>query len=421
MKRAALFLLVAFVADAGGRFDRVNTRCAGGRSSRGLSCTDYAFFEFAPLGGAGMTAACACTTPTGAKGEAMTFTRTGAATCSKQGLATTGINDGDLVTCASDNQPRVEPSGGVLGLRVESAKTNPLLRFIDYANATWADVATPTLTGSQASPWTGTYATSAVQFDDNNAGAFEGRSQTVTVTAATQYTMCCYVKAGTLAKVRLSLDGTTADHTELSSSTWSLVSVTDASSSGVAISAQVLNGTATTDTGTVTWGGCGIETGAFCSSMIPTVAASATRNADRGYLALASTPKGADGIYSMSATVATLSDVSRNWEVAVLNAGGVAPYVSLYSAGVNDRCESFNGTSLAATTAATGPSGRWTCWNDGATEQGIRNGTAFTSPVAGTRSGVGLNRIYVATASAGYEIEGIITNVCADPSPTRCR
>ena len=127
MKRAALFLLVAFVADAGGRFDRVNTRCAGGRSSRGLSCADYAYFEFAPASGAGMTAACACTTPTGAKGEAMTFTRTGAATCSKQGLATTGINDGDLVTCASDNQPRVEPSGGVLGLRVESAKTNPLL------------------------------------------------------------------------------------------------------------------------------------------------------------------------------------------------------------------------------------------------------------------------------------------------------
>ena len=36
-----------------------------------LPRTTLAYFEFAPASGAGMTSACACTTPTGAKGEAL--------------------------------------------------------------------------------------------------------------------------------------------------------------------------------------------------------------------------------------------------------------------------------------------------------------------------------------------------------------
>lgn len=392
-------------------------RCRG--AGRGMTAAPFAFFEFAPASGAGMTAACACTTPTGAKGEAMTFTRTGAATCSKQGLATTGINDGDLVVCGNNNEPRVEPSGGVLGLRVEGAKTNPLLRFIDYANATWADVATPTLTGSQASPWTGTYATSAVQFDDNNAGAFEGRSQTVTVTAATQYTMCCYVKAGTLAKVRLSLDGTTADHTGLSSSTWSLVSVTDASSSGVAISAQVLNGTAVGDTGTVTWGGCGIETGAYCTSMIPTVAASATRNTESPYLTVAAMTA---GTYSVAANFETPYNITSSnsrlatlWQAAVVFTDDY--FQTNYTAFLYDGATS----SLTSGTAVT-TSGRVGSYYD-LTNLGVCvSGVCTTAAAARTINNI--TRVRIGVDGSGGTVghpNGIVTRVCVDPSPARCR
>ena len=80
------------------------------------------------------------------------------------------------------------------------------LRFIDYANASWADVGTPTLTGGQTAPWSGTYASSAVQFDDNDAGAYEGRSQSVTVSAGAAYFMHCYVKAGTASDARILLE-----------------------------------------------------------------------------------------------------------------------------------------------------------------------------------------------------------------------
>jgi hypothetical protein len=107
--RALLLILIASSALGQGRFDRFNQRTDQGRSTRGFEQSSYAFFEFAPASGAGMGTACACTTPTGAKGEALTFTRAGDATCSKQGLATTGIANGDLVACTG-NQPRVESS-----------------------------------------------------------------------------------------------------------------------------------------------------------------------------------------------------------------------------------------------------------------------------------------------------------------------
>src|SRR5690242_20575791 len=66
-------------------------------------------FEFAPANGAGMGAACACTNPTGSKGETMTFTRSSDAMCTK-GNTTSSIANGDLVSCTT-NQIRVMPGG----------------------------------------------------------------------------------------------------------------------------------------------------------------------------------------------------------------------------------------------------------------------------------------------------------------------
>ena len=43
-----------------------------------------AFFEFAPLSGAGLSAACACTAVTGAKGEAVTWARGSAASAPRR-------------------------------------------------------------------------------------------------------------------------------------------------------------------------------------------------------------------------------------------------------------------------------------------------------------------------------------------------
>jgi len=373
-----------------------------------------AFFEFAPASGAGMGTACACTTPTGAKGEAMTFTRTGSATCSPVGLATTGITNASLVECAG-NLPRVESSGGVLGLRVEGARTNVLTRFIDYANATWADVATPTLTGAQVSPWTGTYANLAVQFDDNDAVAFEGRTQTVTVTAATQYVMSCFVKAGTLNTARLSLDGTTADFTGLSSTTWSLVTVTDASSSGVAIAAQALNGSTAAATGTVVWGGCQVEAGAYATSMIPTVAAGVTRNEDIPVFSV--TRQVTTGSIAMSVDPMSIIGAAAYW--AATDTNGRIPY------GASNVVILFDGTTTpsVAPVPAYAPGtisrigGFW-----GAGSMTVFGGSATASSAFdGAMGSAGSTLTLGGSAAGGVPFDGIYSRICYDPSPSRCR
>ena len=429
MKRALLFVLVALTAE-GGRFDRINSRCAQGRSDRGLACDDGAFFEFAPASGAGMGTACACTTPTGAKRETMTFTRTGDATCSRQGLATTGIANGDLVVCAT-NQPRIEPAGGILGVHQSSGITNPVVRFIDYANAAWADVGTPALTGGQASPWTGTYATSAVEFSDNDGAAFEGRTQTITVVAATQYTMSCWVKAGTLSSWTLSLDGTTASGTGLSSSTWSLVTVTDASSSGVAIAAQALNGSTAAGTGTVIWGGCQVETGARATAMQPTVAVAESRGFEVvGFARSVPTLTGVCTAATLQVSAVAAYQAGSGVYAPLLSSGTVAntpsgAYMWPYSGGAGTNF------SIDGTGSSGAPSG-WTPAVLNATLTGRyrsgHDGTAWSICINGSCSANGVPSAWAAPTYASIKFfattsvvsDAIWTRVQVDPDPTRC-
>lgn len=155
-----------------------------------------AFFEFANQAGTGMGSACACTTPTGAKGEAMTFTRASSGTCLKAGT-TSGIANGDMVTC-STNQPRVMPGGdgtGGLGLLVEGARTNALLRSQELENAayTWEqDTAprTPTKTADQAVAPDGTTTAERGQFPATSGAQNSDFYQLVTVAGATDSWTC---------------------------------------------------------------------------------------------------------------------------------------------------------------------------------------------------------------------------------------
>lgn len=427
MRLAVFMFLLATVADAQGRFARTNERCVGGRSTRGLSCDDYAFFEFAPSSGRGMTPACACTTPTGAKSETLTFTRTGAATCAKQANATTGILDGDLVVCANNNEPRVEMDTGAPSLRVEAAATNVLVRFIDYANGAWADVGTPTLTGSQASPWAGTYANSAVQFDDNDGAAFEGRTQTVTVTAATAYTMSCYLKAGTQTAARLSLDGTTADFSSLSTTTWTLGTVTDASTSGVAVAAQVLVGDATGDTGTIIVGGCQVEAHSQATRMIPTVAASVTRNAESPSVVLASPMPMQTMCFAATINVngSPTTGISYNIGEPSQNvASGDVMLVYVYNGNrrVDLVASAVRQNSAAGTTPPFGSGQtRYAVRWDSATLDFYQNGVSIDSDTGATITTDPAGYIYLGVDNGGAgQLNGNLSRVQVDPSPTRC-
>lgn len=393
------------------RVDRVpGNRAPGGR----LGGSPYAYFEAFPVSGAGTTGECSTTAPTGAKGEALTFTRATGATCTTgtNGTRTTGIANGALVEMSSGQIRQERDAAGYIGFRKEAAATNLLTRFIAIDNAAWADVGTPTLTTGQNSPFTGTYATGAVQIDDNDGAAFEGRSQAVTVSAGAAYTMHCYVKAGTRAEARLSLDGTTADITGLSSSTWDIITVTDASSSGVSISAQVLAGDAAGDTGTIIVGGCQVEAGSARTSIIPTVGTTVTRNVE--VVSFAPT-------WPNSASICVIAYYTGPTPVSG-GAGGVLEFTGFTSAlnesGGNWRWFSGGVPQVVAITSSLGGV-RTYGWHSGTTR-----GMGWGSNTAGPTADVNAANKFGATLSFGgpsaNPLNGIISRVLVDPNNLRC-
>lgn len=395
----------------------------------------YAFLEFAPASGAGMGAACACAAITGARGEAVSLSRAAAAICTRTatgGLASTGIADGDLTSCGV-NIPRVEyDNSGALGVLVEAAATNVLLRSDALTNAAWADVGTPAATDGATDPFGG--ATGDTLTDDA-AGAFEGRSQTVTVSAATTYTMSCYVKGGTSSRVRLSLDGTTCDTSTLSTTSWSRVSCTDVSSSGVGISAQVLVGNATTDTGSIIVGGCSVEGGSFATSYIITGAAPANRTAEGAVLIDMGAQ--APGANSMSAAVSITKRATSTIGTTVVlylnpisHADVSGAGFELYStdSSATFRCQSGNDAAavVASGTAAAGAGttrGYCTSSGSGGTTSGAMGVNSMSASAA--TSGTFAAARYLSAGNIGtagtYQFDGIVSRICVDPSPSRCR
>ena len=300
----ALFLLSlvsltasAQLRDPRGRFERVNRRCDQGRSNRGLDCGGLAFFEFAPSNGAGMGTACACTTPTGAKGETLTFTRAGDATCSKQGLATTGIANGDLVVCTA-NQPRVESSGGVLGLRVEGARTNVLLRTQELDNAAWTwenggGAGATTRTNDFAVAPDGTTTAERLQIPATSGVQFSDVYQAFTASGAAVPQTCSVFVRGNDANGTTDIctyDGSSwvCSDCVFANGSWSRCSrsfATGAASSRFCKFGNNSNqngGVARSAADIFEWGFMA-EEGAYATSYIPTVAAAVTRNVEAAY------------------------------------------------------------------------------------------------------------------------------------------
>lgn len=424
MRKFILAIILALIAtDSIGQPQTGGFGTGGNTGRLGPSFSSYAFFELAPTSGAGMGSACSCANITGAKGEPISWLRTGNATCSKKGLSTTALADGDLVECGTD-LPRVEPDNSVLGVEADTGATNVLLRFIETNNALWTSVGTPTgPTTSLASPWSGTYANAAVSWGDDDALAQEGRSQTISVSAATAYTMSCWLKAGTAVDATISLDGTTASVTGLSSSSWRLLSVTDASTSGVAVAATILIGDAVADTGTIIFGGCQVELAGIATPMIPTVAAVASRNEEGGSVAV-SLPGGAGCIAS---TFSTRASTLTNGRLVLVwqNASNVFDtYIDVASPTVNVQVAAVSESTF--TTAAAMPGGPFRVIGTRvpSVSRSIQLVGNAPTTAASALSTFTPTTIYIGrygSTITGFHPRGILTRIQVDTSTSRCQ
>lgn len=186
MHSAFLALVATQLLFDPGHTDRTRNRTERYYRVGGYNPIPGYLFEFAPTNGAGMGSVCACTVPTGSKGEIVTFSRSSSAYCTK-GPEWSGIANGDLVLCSND-QPLIMPGGdgtGPLGILSEDVGTNLVLRSQEFDNATWADftagagsAATKGAANSDTAP-DGTATAERVTFNATGAADSSGLSQTV--------------------------------------------------------------------------------------------------------------------------------------------------------------------------------------------------------------------------------------------------
>ncbi|MFT3866836.1 MAG: hypothetical protein QM729_21445 [Solirubrobacterales bacterium] len=398
-----------------------------GRYSRvtNSGAANFASFEFAPANGTGMGSECACTTPTGAKGETMTFTRASAATCTKgtNGLRTTGIANGDLVQCTT-NQPRVErDANGVLGLLVESSRTNVLLRSEELDNAAWTASGATVTANTQTAP-DGTVSMDTIA----NSGAAAGSvSQTVSVASGSPVTMACYLKAGTITSANLIVDGTSCNFTSLSGTvaTRGVCAKAAASSASIVVSVQV--GGSVAANSIIAWG-CDVASNAsYATAYIPTTSAAVTRADESASFASVSMNTSPLSMAQSWTLESNVYSASNGFPASfLLNGGGqtglyfepaIPGIVCLYRSGTPQ--DSLN------TTPIPGAPGTVRSWCDydvtNATPsllvQGSWNGTAMSD--RNTTSSTSTTATPVFYSNQFFPI--IYSQLCLDPTLGRCR
>lgn len=392
-----------------------------------------ALFEFAPANGAGMTASCACTAPTGAKGETLTFTRASSGTCLTGGTFT-GIANGSMTTCTS-NQPRVMPGGdgsGARGLLVESARTNNMLRSQEIDNPAWskvnATVAAPTVTADQAVAPDGTTTAERAQFAAATGAEYSAISQTAVFSST--FAASVFVK-GNASSGSLWLDCHTgsADNCtacSFNSSTWTRCQCTTA---GVSAASPLLlignypvgcGGAAMPAADVFLWGGQMENTATYPTSYIATTSATVTRALEAAsfpgvtlgpnisYAATAIFPIGSGSTNPVPLHVHQSATV---YAVMYHNATKLRANLRAGSDNVSDS------TGVITANVET----RVAAYSDGTNKAVCLNATCEASAAALTFTTASYVP-YLGSFGGGSDwLDGVVKRVCVDPSPSRCR
>lgn len=402
----------------------------------------YAFFEFAPSSGAGMGTACACGTVTGAKGEAVTFTRASSAYCTKEGLATTGLTTTSMVLCGT-NQVRVEGDGnGVLGILVENARTNIVIQSQDIMDATWglffSGVVTPVRTSNQGVAPDGTTTADRLQVPAcPTAGHYSVIGQALTATAAAKVASV-YVKgyAGSDGGIQIQTNDPggagVAKICSYNPDTWTRCSTASFAYAGtgnqvfIGCNNTAAVGGANSGAADVLVWQTDLVDGAYATSPIPTTTAAVTRAVDSASAVLTPAPLGSTASAGgcLAATARCALSTGR-YLVYKGNAGAfeIDPWYGATTASAQwyiGSSTTFNST-LARTADS---SARWVMSTgaSGSLFRICKDGTCQTGSARGADTAANTSAtLYLGNYNGTtLQCDGVVSRMQVDPRPTRC-
>lgn len=381
-----------------------------------------------------MGTACACAAITGAKGETVTFARASTATCTKGGLATTGIANGDLVSCAS-GAPRVErDAAGYLGLLVEASRVNSLIQSQALDNAAWVAFTgtggtNPTVSANAVSgPDTTTQLSNPEQvtFAATSGTQSSGLAQAALTAAAYSAGVFAEYVSGTCNLdlcIETNSTGPVATCTATpvsSSTTWVRLkneNVTSIASGRVFIgNLTSLNGGAARSACVVNLWQVDGQAGAYLTSPIYTAASTATRATESASVAFTpptSANFSAEGYFTGPSS---LSNFGTHWMMGAAtvfaNNSGTVQFRS-YGGNVGSDVKPFYQASTAPV-----------YWNGWASQlaSGARYGNNALGGTATSATNKWSSPLYFGSDNGGtFPIDGIISRFRIDPDPARCR
>lgn len=389
-----------------------------------------------------MTAPCACTNPTGAKGETITLARASAGFCTK-GHVLSGIANGDLVSCGN-NLARVMPGGdgtGATGLLIEIPNTNVVLRSAELDNAAWTatgvTAAAPSVTADNATSPDGTTTAERVDFAATAAGEESSLVQTGIGGAGFTGSTSLYIKgvsgSGTIDICTNTGAADTCTSCAYVSATWTrctqLAKVIGAATNIAIGNLTRINGGTTRSANNVYIWGVQTEAGGEGTSYVATTGATATRASETAQASLSLANAAGSVAFSIvwpsDLTTATTSDHAA----VVLSVAGptyrilpdyreIEDTMTLYSS-VAGGASRTTGAPVAALTE----NRAYVYWSGTSCTVGFVTGFTAAGETSGSWTNPGATTLVEIGSGSGtsFRVNGVVKKVCVDPDQSRCR